>query len=93
MGARPETGLLASVHLLLAELSHVATLAPRDAGKYSQAVCLGGGSEYGEHLVPVVLIPLDSQMGPVSWTRHSSFCQNNRKGFLRPWDVFFFFFF
>ena len=62
-----EVGLLASVRLPLAELSHMATLTTGDAGKYSQAVCLGErGSGYGEHLVHVVRTSLDSQMGPLS---------------------------
>lgn len=38
----PEVGLIISAHMPLAELSHMATLTARDAGKYSQAVCPGG---------------------------------------------------
>lgn len=60
-----DEGLITSSLLPLAELSHMATLTARDAGKYSQAVCPGGKqSGFGESLVHLVLSSPGPSTGP-----------------------------
>lgn len=61
-----DEGLITSFHLPLAELSHMATLTARDAGKYSQAVCPGGKqSGFGASLVHLVLSSPGPSTGPI----------------------------
>lgn len=56
-------GLTTSVHVSLVELSHMAILTARDAGKYSQDLCPGRrGNAFGEYLVHLDLVM--NSLGP-----------------------------
>lgn len=91
MGGLTESGqeerLITSAHLPLVQLSHVATLTARDAGKYSQAVRTGRrGSGFGEHLAhPVLCSPGPSNRPTFLEFLGTTHCQNNKKRTLLPW--------
>lgn len=81
-----EARRLASVRLPLVELSHVATLPARDAGKHSQAV---RGEKAAVGMGSVSFVCSSTPLDLLSWSSTlSSFCPNNKKGPFCPWDIF-----